>query len=334
MAQRTVYEQLAETIGEEGSTIIPKLFEMLTDQNEATVLLAAFPPASPVELAERTGLPVADVERMMDPLFKKGLLYKSSKPDANGMTRYYRVKALLQFHDSSVLARDASEDLLELWREYHDKEFLGYHRRTESQLKKSAMRVVPVNITLEPDTQIAPFEDIKQLVVEARNLAVVNCPCRLIAGDPCGKSLEVCIQVNKAADYTLERGTGRGLSKDEAIEILKACEEEGLVHMVSNQRGLGHIICNCCQDCCIAWPGPRTSGINYASPSRFSAVVNPDTCTGCEECLSRCYFDAIAVDDTARILEDGCMGCGLCAVTCPVDAISLKETRGEAFVPE
>ena len=196
------------------------------------------------------------------------------------------------------------------------------------------MRVIPVNITLEPETQVAPFEDVRQIVGEADNLAVVKCPCRLVAGAPCGKSLEVCIQVNKAADYTLERGSGKGISKAEAIELLRACEEEGLVHMVSNKRGLGHIICNCCDDCCIAWPGPRTSGVNYAAPSRFTARVDADTCTGCEECLDRCFFEAIDVQDTALIIEDKCMGCGLCAVTCPVEAISLKETRDEAFVPE
>jgi len=334
MVERSVYEQLAETIGEGDSPIIPRLFAMLADGREAAVVLAAYPPASAPELAEKTGLLADDVEQMMDPLFRKGLLYKSSRTDAGGNPRYYRVRALLQFHDASVLSPDVEEDFVDLWREYQEKEFPAYHRRLESGLQRSSMRVVPVNIALEPDTQIASFEDIRQIVAEARNLAVVKCPCRLVAGAACGKSLEVCIQVDKAADYTLERGSGRSLSKDEAIDMLRDCEEEGLVHMVSNQRGLGHIICNCCEDCCIAWPGPRTPGVNYAAPSRFTATVDPDACTGCGECPDRCYFDAVAIEDVAQISEDKCMGCGLCAVACPVEAISLKETREEAFVPE
>jgi ferredoxin len=131
----------------------------------------------------------------------------------------------------------------------------------------------------------------------------------------------------------MERGTGRELNKKEAIEMLKRCEEEGLVHSVGNTRGLGHVICNCCEDCCINWPGPRTSEVNFAAPSRFTAVVDPDLCTGCESCLDRCYFDALTVDDVAEIDDEKCMGCGLCAVPCPVEAISLKELRGEEFVP-
>ena len=334
MAEKSPYQQLAEAIGEGESPIMPKLFEMLADENEAQVLLAAYPPGSSAELAQRTGLPEDDVQQMIEPLYRKGLLYKSSKTDADGRPRYYRVRAVLQFHDASVLSPDVSEDLIELWRQYQEKEFPAYHRRLESQLQKSAMRVVPVNTALEPETQIAPFEDIKQIVARARKLAVVSCPCRLVTGSPCGKSLEVCIQVDKAADYTLERGSGRELSKDAAIDMLRNCEEEGLVHMVSNQRGLGNIICNCCEDCCIAWPGPRTSAINYASPSRFGAEVDPGLCTACEECLDRCYFGAITVGDTATINEGNCMGCGLCAVACPVEAISLKEIREQAFVPE
>lgn len=333
MSQESVYKQLAEAIGAGESPRIPRLFQMIADEDEARVILAASPPASAEELADKTGLRAEDVDKMMDPLFKKGLLFKSSKTDVNGATRYYRVRALLQFHDSSVLSPHVDQDFMALWREYHENEFPAYHQRLESRLQQSSMRVVPVNITLQPDSRIAPFEDVKEIVAKARNLAVVNCPCRLVAGAPCDKPMEVCIQVDKAADYTLDRGSGKGISKAQALEILEHCEEEGLVHMVGNQRGLGHIICNCCDDCCIAWPGPRTAGINFAAPSRFSAVLDSDSCTDCEACLDRCHFDAIAMEDNTTISAEKCMGCGLCAVVCPTEAISLQETREEAFVP-
>jgi len=333
MAAKTVYEQLAESVGAGESPTIPRLFQMLADENEARVILAASPPASATELSDKTGLPAEDVEKMMDPLFKKGVLFKSSKTDEKGNTRYYRVRALLQFHDSSVLYPGVGQDFMDLWREYHEKEFPEYHRRLESTLQQSSMRVVPVNITLEPDTRIAPFEDVRQVVAKARNLAVVKCPCRLVAGAECGKPLEVCIQVDKAADYTMDRGSGRSISKSEAIDLLKYCEEEGLVHMLGNSRGLGHIICNCCDDCCIAWPNPRTSEINFAAPSRYTAIIDAETCTDCEICLDRCYFDALAMDDATTISEDKCVGCGLCAVVCPYESITLKETREEAFIP-
>ena len=119
--------------------------------------------------------------------------------------------------------------------------------------------------------------------------------------------------------------------------MLKMCEEEGLVHTVGNNRGLGHIICNCCSDCCINWPGPRTAPVNFCAPSRFKALVDVDACTSCEVCLDRCYFEAITMEGdngTALIIEDNCMGCGLCAVTCADEAISLIERLEEDFVPQ
>ena len=330
MAQKTVFQQLAAAVGAENSTLIPKIIEALVDEKEVRLVLAASPPKTADELAKETGYPIGDIEEMIDPLFKKGLLFKSKKPDA---TRYYRVRSLLQFHDATILAPDATETFFDLWREYHAKEFKADHKKIESMLPQSAVRVVPVNVVLSPENRIAPFEDVKQIVEKAQSLAVTPCTCRVVDGS-CGKTVEVCIQINKAADYSLERGSGRSLTKMEALEMLKQCEEEGLVHTVSNTRGLGHIICNCCKDCCINWPGERTSGINFAAPSRFTAVVDEDLCTACEACVDRCYFDAIDVGDVADINEEKCMGCGLCLVTCPVEAISLKEIREETFVPE
>jgi ferredoxin len=331
MNQLTLYQQLAEAVGAGDSSIIPEIFKMLADENEAKVVLAAAPAATVDEIGEKTGIPPGDVEKMMDPLFKKGLIFKSKK---EGQTRYYRVRRLLQFHDAAILAEGMPKEFYDLWKKYHEKEFKKHHKRIEESLPKSAVRVIPVNLTVEPDIQIAPFEDIKQIVKNADNLAVTKCTCRVIDGS-CGKPVDVCIQVNRAADYAIERGTGRKLSEDEAIAMLKMCEEEGLVHAVGNTRGLGHVICNCCADCCINWPGPRNSAVNFAAPSRFTAVVDPDLCTACEICIDRCHFDAIQLDGDAICLdEEKCMGCGVCVVTCPTEALSLKEVRGEDFVPQ
>ncbi len=44
MAERTVYQQLAASIGAEDSPTIPKIFQMLLDENEAKVLFAAYMP--------------------------------------------------------------------------------------------------------------------------------------------------------------------------------------------------------------------------------------------------------------------------------------------------
>jgi ferredoxin/predicted transcriptional regulator len=332
MAEKTINEQLAEQVGAGDSKIIAAIFGTLTDENEAKLVLAAAPPATVEDLSEKTGIPAGDVERMIEPLFRKGLLFKSKKKDG---TRYYRVRHLLQMHDSTAVAIDPSREMLDLWKQYMVEEWADFSRKFEEKLPNSVMRVVPVNVSLDLNTQILAFDDVKNLIDGANNLAVTRCSCRAIDG-ACGKDLDVCIQVDRAADYAIERGTGRQISKEETIELLKRCEEEGLVHVAENKKALGHVICNCCNDCCINWPSVRPEMGTFVAPSRYKAWVDAEECIGCDLCLERCYFKALSMeeDEEVAVVEaDNCMGCGLCQVVCPTDAILLQEARPEEFVP-
>ena len=333
MTEKTPYKQLAEAIGAGESKLIAKIFEALADENEAKILLAAAPPATIDEMAEKTGLPNEDIEKMLDPLFKKGLIFMSKK---KGSTRYYRVRNVAQFHDATAVALNASRDMLDLWKDYTETEWGEYLKQIEAVIPQSLVRVVPVNVTIDSKAQILAFEDVKSIVEGAKNLAVTNCSCRVIDGQ-CGKPVEVCIQVNRAAEYAVERGTGRALSVEEAVDMLKMCEEEGLVHVSDNRKAVGHVICNCCNDCCINWPSVRTGLKKFIAPSRFEALVDAESCSGCETCLETCFFEAITMeveDETAVVDPEKCMGCGVCIVTCPTEAISLKEVRAPDFVPE
>ena len=332
MAEKALCEQLAERVGAGDSKIIAAIFAALTNEKEAKLLLAVSPPATTEEIAEKTGLNVGEVEKMIDPLFKKGLLFKSRKADG---IRYYRARHVLQLHDSTAVATDPSREMMDLWKRFMAEEWTDFSRKLEEKLPNSVMRVIPVNVSVDLNTQILAFEDVKQLIDSARILAVTRCSCRAIDG-ACGKSLEVCIQIDRAADYAIERGTGRSLSKEEAINLLKMCEEEGLIHVAENKKALGHVICNCCNDCCINWPSVRNDRGKFAAPSRFRAWIDPEECIGCELCLERCFFDAMRMqeeENLAAVDADDCMGCGLCQVVCPTDAILMQEARSEAFIP-
>jgi Fe-S-cluster-containing hydrogenase component 2 len=196
----------------------------------------------------------------------------------------------------------------------------------------SIMRVVPVNESVEPQSRILAYDDVVKIVESAKTLSVTKCSCRVISGN-CAKPLEVCMQVDRAAEYNIERGTGRALSKSEAIALLKQCREHGLVHTVDNRQTVGHVICNCCADCCLNWAimqGPK----KWVAPSRFEAVVDTALCSGCETCIERCFFGALSmVDGYAAVNPEKCLGCGVCTVVCPTEALKLKEARPSRFVP-
>lgn len=330
MAEKTVFQRLSEEIGAGNSEIMPKIFSALVDEVEARILLAASPPATMEEIAKESGVPEEGVGKRIAPLFQKGLLFKSRK---GGLTRYYRVRSVGQFHDSSAVSAGASRELLGLWKEYMGREWVGFGKKIEQMLPRPVVRVVPVNAGIDQKTEILAFEDVKRIVESARNLALTRCSCRAIDGK-CGKPVEVCFQIDRAADYAIERGTGRKVDREEAIRVLKRCEEEGLVHVTSNSQELGHFICNCCNDCCMNWLLLRNGVKKFVVPSRFRAGIDASICSSCGTCLERCYFGAIRIEDTAVVEPEKCMGCGLCMVTCPTEAIILKEVRSSDYVPK
>ncbi len=329
MTDSSVYEQLAEKIFMAGSIIIPQLWQMIADESEAQVLLAL--PGTARELAASLGGDEGEIQAMLDGLYRKGVVFKSTKPEG---VKYRLASSLVQFHDASILWPEAPRAYHDLWQRYMEEEWPGYAKMVMGVLPRPFARVIPVEQPVEAKSRILAFEDVDSLIENAGRVAVTNCTCRLIA-HKCDKPVEVCLQLGKAADYTVDRGSGREITKQEARQILHQAEEAGLVHVTMNRSGDSHFICNCCDDCCMSFTLLIRDAINLCDPSRFTAEVDEEACTACGLCEERCYFGAMSPDKDgcAHILAEKCMGCGLCQVACPEKAISMKQVRDEEFVP-
>ncbi len=322
------YEELAARINAKGSQYIPRLFEMVADEDEARLMLAM--PAAGPELSEKTGISEERIEEMLKLLFQKGLVFYSKKTDP---PTWRMCRSVGQFHDASILWPGVSEEFLKLWSDYCDTEWIDASEAAAKEHPAPHMRVIPIDTAVESDQQVLPFEDVRAIVEKARRLAVVPCPCRT-AAKKCDKPREVCMQLNRAADYAIERGTGREITKAEAVTILRESQEAGLVHMTINTKTAEHVICNCCGCCCIMIPVLVQRGVGMLGPSRYQANVDSDACTACSVCEDVCPFEAITVEDTALISEEKCFGCGVCVGSCPETAITLLPVREPESVPD
>jgi len=327
----SLYQELASRIGLGDSTIIPRLFEMLADETDARILLSL--PGTIPDVQTRMCLSQEKAEKRMKELFLKGLVFPSHKTTP---ATYRMGRDFVQFHDATILWKEAPREFLDLWQEFMEKEWPEVARRISEMLPKPFTRMIPVNIAIQAKTNVLDFESVSDMVKKARILAVTKCTCRLTARK-CDRPLEACIQVNNAAAYALSRGTGRKITAEEALEILKKSEEEGLIHVTMNRHEADHFICNCCPCCCQTMPILIKGGIRVVDPSRYRAEISEERCTGCGTCQERCYFSAITwgkgEGSVSRVDASKCMGCGLCRVTCPEEAIELVDVRPESFIP-
>jgi ferredoxin len=331
MSDSNLYQELADKIMMGHSDRIKKLFSMIADEDEAKLLLAM--PALPEDLADATGRSLDDINEALDLLFKKGLVFISASSG-----KYRLCRDIVQFHDATILYKEATQEFLDLWKEWTKEEWHQTAEMAEMMFANPPTRIVAVETALEEKNQILHYENVKEIIESSKVIAVTPCTCRVADGS-CGQPVEVCLQLNRAADYAIKRGTGREIDKAEAMDILKKSEEAGLVHVTMNTDHIDHYICNCCHDCCIGLQVIRSrEGAKFVAPSRFQAYVDEEACVGCEECLERCYFDALSMNEEgdesiAVVNTEKCVGCGLCAVVCPSEAIHFNEAHPVDFIP-
>jgi Pyruvate/2-oxoacid:ferredoxin oxidoreductase delta subunit len=202
-------------------------------------------------------------------------------------------------------------------------------------------RVVPARKAISKETKLMPSEDVEAILDKATRFALTNCSCRRIA-TRCDFPADVCLQINRAAEYAITRGTGRELTRDEAMKIMDVAEEAGLIHSVYNGSAVTSVICNCCTDCCIFYYPLSKHGVleKGVAKSRFQAEVDKVACTGCQTCVERCPFEAVEMVKIpgekklkAQIISEKCFGCGVCAVGCESEAIRLVEVRQPDYIP-
>ncbi|MFB3885213.1 MAG: FAD-binding protein [Thermodesulfobacteriota bacterium] len=54
-------------------------------------------------------------------------------------------------------------------------------------------------------------------------------------------------------------------------------------------------------------------------------LIDKDTCTGCESCVSTCPFGALSMKEGVAVVDEKCTFCGACVDVCPVSAITLEK---------
>ena len=135
------------------------------------------------------------------------------------------------------------------------------------------MRVIPVQSAIENNSRKASYDEVHKLIEDAWAVSVGPCSCR-----------------------RARRLMGEGwISKEEAFEILKRAEDNGLVHELNVTPGYDDTtaICNCCGCSCFALRIAEYFRTPDAIRTNYIARVDKDKCVACGQCVENCQLNAV-----------------------------------------
>jgi NAD-dependent dihydropyrimidine dehydrogenase PreA subunit/biotin operon repressor len=343
-----IYQELAGRIEMRDSAYVPLMLSMLTTVEQARVL-KEMPARSSEEIAAKLGLDKTLVDKHIQEMYEKGLVFFRQK---GGMRHFYAITELKDATPSNPKYDAAlGEKFFDLWDAWFDsaeaKEIIKKLMAAENQTHP-LMRIIPKWRSIKDVPGVLPCDDVRELLRQHEDtLAVNNCSCRRISRKRTSPSLpdELCLVTDAVSDYCVKRGSGHRISYLQALEIIDSLAGYGLIHASYNAKPLVRLLGNCGPYCVIfRWSPPHT--ILECAKSRFQAFVDPvkclgATCPSAKQCVRQCLFAApqfktcTAVNRQCAVIEpDKCWGCGNCAVLCPTGAIRMKTVRPPEYIPD
>ena len=162
------------------------------------------------------------------------------------------------------------------------------------------MHVIPVENAIPAKSVSASIEHISHWLDKYDGkLSVGYCSCRnarRLYGEGSGEIQDdCCIGLGDFANYLIETGKGRPITKQEALDICKRAEDNGYVHQVTNIDGQDKIfgLCNCDLGVCFALRTSQYFNTPNLSASAYRAHVDKDNCVACGKCVEVCPAGAV-----------------------------------------
>jgi NAD-dependent dihydropyrimidine dehydrogenase PreA subunit len=313
-----------------------RILERLFTPEEAEVALAlsAVPEPAARIAARLPGRAEDELERVLDRMAEKGVVFGGPAVARGGAKRYSRAPLAIGFYEGQVdrLTGELQADFDRYLQEGFASALLG--PRTKQ------MRTIPVNARFVPDRRVGRYDDARRLIGEGEGpWAARNCVCRQgkdLLGEPCRQTTarRVCLVIGGAARASVAAGNARALEREEALALLDRAERDGMVLQPSNAQDPA-FVCFCCGCCC----GMLQAAKLFPKPaeylhSNYQAFVDAERCSECGTCHERCPMEALQAGEGATVVDlDRCIGCGVCVPTCPTDAVALRPKAEETVPP-
>jgi len=326
-AMTDVYKRLAERLDSlpngfpatESGVELRILKKIFSHEEAEMALKVNLMPETAAAMAQRLGLPVAELEATLATMVKKGQIGSTNLKGQQVYMLFPFVFGIFEFQQPRM-----DKELAELTEEYAP-HLMG----TLGKFAPEFMRVVPLNIKIDAEHQVYPYEDLRDVMSRAKSFQVMDCICKKehgLLGHECAYPLEVCLAFAGSEGAFDKYRMGRVISREEALEILKKADEAGLVHMTYNVQKGQMFVCNCCPCCCGVLRGVKNfNAPHLMAKSNYIAFIDQDACVECGTCAEeRCPVAAIEqTGNEYAVKPERCIGCGACVSGCSTSAITL-----------
>lgn len=200
---------------------------------------------------------------------------------------------------------------------------------------------VPVHRDVVNEDDIYPYDDYEKILERNSVFGIAACQCQKLftATGEIPESdvlMERCIVLGANAEYCIESGFAREASKDEVLNLIRDCVDQGMVvEKVWTKEP--EVICLCHKNICGILSAYQALGDEFTKYNTFGYVshyqlqYDKDVCVGCGMCVDRCPVFAISMSDEGYpTTKASCVSCGQCALICPQGArtLSMKDLEG------
>ena len=277
---------------------------VLTDEEaELAVKLGVRKPKTLAEIVKLSGLEEKKCEALLEEMSRKGLLeynWENPKHEKQYVLPMY-VPGCAEFFNMNANILDSNPEMGTF---FEHMSRLPLEKITPFVPEGGAgigMHVIPGERAIEMENESVDLDHISHWLNKYEGkYAASPCSCRrsrLTHGEGCADDPEGwCIAVGDMADYVVEtQKDGRYIDKAEALEILKAAEDNGFVHQITNIDGVNKIfaICNCNVNVCYALRTSQLFNTPNMSRSAYVAKVEKANCVACGKCVEFCPAGAV-----------------------------------------
>ena len=349
MAKNDVYEKIAEIFEYPGSENLTRYLKILFKPEEGELLLEFLKPATCEQVAKKLNMDESVLSEKLADFKRRRLLFHKNN-------EYLFHMAMHGFF--ARIAKAKREDIPEgFWKAWDDfmpeveQKMITRSIKVAKEVPVGGImtRIVPARLAIDSNPNIKPEDILPQEDIHAmlrmkgsqEIIAVSDCDCRVRA-QRCDRPLQNCFEFGKYAEFNLNQSSSlKVISVEEAIAISDEAERAGLLKSGGLSERNGGVLCHCCDCCCNVMGATIRHGVAHQlrNPSRYRARVDTESCAGCQECVDRCFFDAVEMQKVpgskklkAFVNEQKCMGCGLCVLGCEQKAMIFNLVKPPEYL--